>query len=198
MNNLPISREQAWELVKKYNTHEQDLIHYLESEAVMKELAKYLGLSEEEIEYWGMLGLLHDIDWGITKNNVETHLTKAPEILKNAGFDDKFIEILVSHGYGFKELPHLSNKERTEKIQHALAASETITGLIHAYALMRGRKISDMNASGLKNKFKDKTFASKIDRNVILEIEKLGIPLEEFFNIAIEGIKKIKDKVGLT
>ena len=60
---LPISREQAWELVKKYNTHEQDLIHYLESEAVMRELAKKLG---EDVEYWGMLGLIHDVDWGLS------------------------------------------------------------------------------------------------------------------------------------
>ncbi|GIU68596.1 MAG: HDIG domain-containing protein [Candidatus Pacearchaeota archaeon] len=197
MNKLPISRDEAWELVKKYNQHEQDLIHYLESEAVMRNLAKYLGLSEEEIEYWGILGLLHDIDWGITKENVETHLTKAPEILRNAGFDEKFIETILSHGYGFQELPHLKDKKRIEKIQHALAASETITGLIHAYALMRGKRVSDMEVSGLKKKFKDKTFAAKVDRDVILEIEKIGIPLDEFFKIAIEGIKNIKDKVGL-
>ena len=194
MNPLPITREQAWTLVKKYNTHEQDLIHYLESEAVLRELAKYFG---EDVEYWGMLGLLHDIDWGITKDNVETHLTKAPEILKEAGFDDEFITNLISHGYGFEELPHLAEKRRTERIQHALAAGETITGLIHAYALMRGKRISDMEAKGLMKKFKDKTFAAKIERDVIKEIEKTGLTLEEFFKIAIEGIKKIKSEVGL-
>jgi len=194
MKSLPISREKAWELIKKHNTHEQDLIHYLESEAVMRQMASHLG---EDENYWGMLGLLHDIDWGITKENVETHLTKMPEILKNEGFPEDFIENISSHGYGFHELPHLAEKRRTEKIHHALAASETITGLIHAYALMRGRRISDMEPSGLKKKFKDKTFAAKIDREVILECEKLGLSLEEFFKIAIEGIKKIKDEVGL-
>ena len=194
MKSLPISREKAWELIKKHNTHEQDLIHYLESEAVMRQLASHL---REDENYWGMLGLLHDIDWGITKENVETHLTKMPEILKNEGFPEDFIENISSHGYGFEELPHLAEKRRTEKIHHALAASETITGLIHAYALMRGRRISDMVPSGLKKKFKDKTFAAKIDREVILECEKLGLSLEEFFKIAIEGIKKIKDEVGL-
>jgi len=76
MTSLPLTRQQAWELVKKYNTHEQDLIHYLESEAVMRGLAEHL---KENVEYWGMLGLLHDIDWGVTKDKVETHLTKMPE-----------------------------------------------------------------------------------------------------------------------
>ena len=191
---LPITRKQAWELIKKYNSSEQDLIHYLESEAVMKELAKRLG---ENVEYWGMLGLLHDIDWGITKENSEEHLTKAPEILRKAGFNEEFISTIVSHGYGFEQLPHLKNKKRTEKIQHALAASETITGLIHAYALMRGNRIHDMNVKGLKKKFKDKTFARAISREIIRECEQLGLSLEEFLEIAIEGIKNIKNNVKL-
>jgi len=194
MDSLPITRKQAWELIKKYNSSEHDLVHYLESEAVMKELAKRLG---ENVEYWGMLGLLHDIDWGVTKENPSAHLTKAPEILRKAGFNEEFIQTVVSHGYGFEQLPHLNDKKRTEKIQHALAASETITGLIHAYALMRGRRISDMGIKGLKKKFKDKTFAKTVKREIIKECEQLGLSLEEFFQIAIEGIKNIKNDVKL-
>jgi len=197
MPNLPITRDQAWELVKKHNTHPQDLVHYLESEAVMRELAKKLGLSQEEVSYWAVLGLVHDVDWGQTKSEVETHLTKAPEILKEAGFDEEFIEIVLSHGYGFEELPHLANKKREGRVQHALAASETITGLIHSYALMRDKRISDMLPKGLRKKFKDKTFAAKIDREVIREAEKLGMEMSEFFQIAIDGIKNIKTEVGL-
>ncbi len=197
MTNLPISREKAWEIIKKYNTHEQDLIHYQESEAVMRELAEHLKLKPEKVEEWAMLGLLHDVDWGITKENVETHLTKMPEMLEEAGFGNEFIENILSHGYGFHELPHLAHKVRTEKVEHALAASETITGLIHSYALMRGKKISDMEASGLRKKFKDRTFAAKVSREVISEIEALDLNLDEFFQVAINGIKKIKDKVGL-
>lgn len=194
MTNLPITREQAWELVKKHNTHPQDLVHYLESEAVMRELAKHLNENEE---YWAMLGLMHDLDWGLTKDNVETHITKTPEILKEAGFDEKFIEIVKSHGYGFSELPHLADKKRTEKIQYALAASETITGLIHAYALMRGKRVSDMRPKGLRKKFKDKAFAAKIEREIIREAENLDLGLDEFFQIAIGGIRNIKNEVGL-
>ena len=111
---LPITREQAIELLKKYNKEEDkaDWNHYLESEAIMKELAKKLG---EDTEYWEMLGLLHDIDWGLTKENITEHLSKAPDILRKADFDEEFINIVISHGYGF-DLPGLKDKKRTKSI----------------------------------------------------------------------------------
>ena len=123
MSNLPISREQALELIRKYNSENSDIIHYLESEAVMGALAKRLG---EDEEYWKMLGLLHDIDWGITKNNPKEHLTKAPEILRNAGFSEEFIQIVLSHGYGW-DCAGLENMKRTNKVEYALACAETVT-----------------------------------------------------------------------
>ena len=111
-------------------------------------------------------------------------------------FDEKFISIIVSHGYGF-DCAGLNDKKRSQKEEFALAASETISGLVYAYARMRGNKISDMEVSGLKKKFKDKSFAAGCSRDIILESEKLGISLDEFFAIAIEGMKKIKDEIGL-
>lgn len=193
MTGLPLSREQAIELIKKYDSNERDMIHYLESEAIMRELAKKL---KKDVEYWGMLGLLHDIDWGITKQNPKEHLTKAPEILKNAGFDDEFISIIVSHGYGC-DCAGLKNKKREKLIEHALAASETLTGLIHSYALMRGNKISDMKVKGLRKKFKEKSFAAAVNRNIIKECEDIGLSLDDFFELSIKAIQNIKDKVGL-
>jgi len=197
MISLPLTREQALDLVKKYNTHPQDLIHYLESEVVMRRLAEYLKHSPKKVEYWAMLGLLHDVDWGLTKDNSEEHLTKMPGILAEAGFPVNFIENIMSHGYGYQGLPNLKDKKRTEKVEFALAASETITGLIHAYALMRGNRVSDMEVKGLMKKFKDKAFASGVNREIIKECEELGITLEEFMKIAIDGIKSIKERVGL-
>ena len=190
--SLPINREQALELLKKYISQKQNLFHCLESEAIMRELARKLN---EDEDYWGMLGLLHDIDWEVSPN--EKHLEKAPEILKESGFDEEFISTIISHGYGFKELPNLKDKKRTEKVQFALAAAETITGLIYAYALMRGKRISDMKVKGLKKKFKDKTFASGCSREVIKECENLGLSSDESLETSIEGIKKIKDDLGL-
>ncbi len=193
MKQLPLSHEQALEFVKTYNTDERDIIHYLESEAVLRAIARYL---KEDEKYYGMLGLLHDIDWGITKDNSQTHLTKAPQILRDAGFDEEFIQTLVSHGYGF-DCASLSDKKRTRNIEYALAAGETVTGLIHAYALIRGRKISDMEVKGLMKKYKDRQFAEGCDREIIAEIEHL-MPLEEFFGLAIEAMKGIKEEAGLT
>jgi len=188
---LPITREQALELIQKYDKDPYDMYHYLESEAIMGALAKRLG---EDEEYWKMLGLLHDVDWGITKGNTAEHLTKAPEILKSAGFDDKFICIVVSHGYGF-ECAGLQDKKRTEKIEHALAASETLTGLIHAYGLMR-KSLEGMEVSGLKKKMKDKRFAAAINRDIIMECEQIGLTLDEFLDIAIKAVQSIAKDVG--
>ncbi|MFH1326714.1 MAG: HDIG domain-containing metalloprotein [archaeon] len=193
MNSLPITREQALELLNKWPQVKSDMNHYLESEAIMKNLAEKLG---EDTKYWAMLGLLHDVDWAITKENTKEHLTKAPDILKETGFDSEFIDVVISHGKGF-DCANLKDEKRTKKIEHALAAAETLTGLIHAYALMREKKISDMKVKGLKKKFKDKTFAAGCDREIIKEIEQVGLSLEEFFEISIEAIKNIKDQLGL-
>ena len=189
--NLPITREKAIGLIEKYNKDRSDIIHYLESEAIMGALAKRLG---EDEDYWKMLGLLHDIDWGITKNNVQEHLTKAPEILKGAGFDEKFIQIVLSHGYGY-DIAGLKDMKRTEKIEHALACAETVTGLIHAYALMR-KGLEGMEVSGLKKKMKDKRFAAAINREIIMECEQIGLSLDEFLDISIKAIQAIAKDVG--
>lgn len=196
MSNLPINREEAIELLKKYNKSEDiaDWNHYYESEAIMRAVAEKLG---EDKDYYGFLGLLHDVDWGITKENTNDHLTKAPEILKEAGFDSEFIDIIVSHGYGFS-CAGLQDKKRTKKPEFALAASETLSGLIHALALMRPEKMEGMKVKSLKKKFKDKTFAKAINRDIIREIENCGITLDEFFEISIKAIYEIKDKVNLS
>jgi hypothetical protein len=193
MEDLPITREEAIELLKGMPQQESDWNHYLASEAIMKSIAEKL---KENVGHWGMLGLLHDVDWALTKNNWEEHCTRAVDILREKGFDEEFIQILQSHGYGYKEIPVLENKKRVKKIEHALAAAETITGLIYAYALMRDRKISDMEVKGLKKKFKDKAFAANCNREIIKEIEEL-MSLDEFFDLAIKSMKEIKDKIGL-
>ncbi len=190
---LPITREQAIELLKGMGQKESDMNHYLESEAIMRKLAEKFG---EDIEYWSMLGLLHDVDWALTRENWEEHVSKAEEILKEKGFDDVFIKTIQSHAYGYDAIPRFKDMKREKKIEHCLAAAETVTGLIYAYALMRGKKISDMEVKGLKKKFKDKTFAANCNREIIKEIEEY-MELTEFFQLAIEAIKGIKEQIGL-
>jgi len=189
---LPLDRDSVWELVLKYNSEKSDLNHYLESEAVCRALAERVG---EDGDYFAIAGLIHDLDWGMTKENPVDHLTRAPEILQEAGFDEEFIELILSHGYGF-DCAGLLDKKRTEKKQFILACGETITGLIHSYAIMRNG-IEGMEAKGLKKKYKDKKFAAGVSREIIQEIENLGLEMNEFFEIAIEAIKKIKDDVDL-
>lgn len=193
MNKL-ILRNDAIELLKKFNPDKFEMTHYLMSGAVMKEVAKKLG---EDVEHWELLGLLHDVDWTITKENPSTHLSLAPKILREAGFDEDFIETIVSHGYGFKEIPSLSDKKRTKKVEFALAASETLTGIIYAYALMRGRRVTGMEVKGLKKKFKDKKFAAGCEREIIKEIENTGLSLNDLFEAGIKGAQEIKDEIDL-
>lgn len=190
---IPITREKAVMLLRKYPQTESDQVHYLETEAIMRALAEKLG---EDADYWAMLGLLHDVDWALTKENIGDHCLKAEEILKEQGFDEEFIQIVQSHAYNYEQIPVFKDKSRTKKIEYALAASETLTGLIHAYALMKKRNISEMSVSGLKKKFQSKKFAENCNRDIIMEIEKI-LPLDEFFQIAINAVKSIKDNIGL-
>ncbi|MFH1977807.1 MAG: HDIG domain-containing metalloprotein [Candidatus Aenigmatarchaeota archaeon] len=191
---LPMTREQAVEFLKSMDQEESDMNHYLETEAIMRGLARKF---EEDVEYWGILGLLHDVDWALTKNNVKDHCIKSAELLKEKGFDEKFIQAMQSHAYGHDEIPALLDKKRTEKIEHALTAAETLTGIIYAYALMRGKRISDMEVKGLKKKFKDRSFAANCDRNLIREIEITGLSLDDFFELAINSLKEIKEVISL-
>jgi putative nucleotidyltransferase with HDIG domain len=191
---LPISRSDAWQLLNSMEQSASDLNHYLESEVIMRALAKRFGQDED---YWGMLGLLHDVDWSVTKDSGSEHCIKAAEILKSNGFSDEFIETIQSHGYGWQQIPSLQDKKRTKTIVHALAAAETVTGLIYAYALMRGRNISEMEVAGLKKRFKDKRFAANCNREIIRECEKINLSLEEFFELSIQAMRSIKEEIGL-
>jgi putative nucleotidyltransferase with HDIG domain len=112
MSGLPITREEAIDLLKSMPQLDSDMNHYLETEAIMRALAERFG---EDVEYWGMLGLLHDVDWALTRNDWKEHCTKAVEILRAKGFDDTFIENLQSHGYGYDEIPALKDKKKELK-----------------------------------------------------------------------------------
>ncbi len=192
--SLPITREEAIDLLKSMPQLDSDMNHYLETEAIMQTLAERLG---EDAEYWGLLGLLHDVDWSLTKEDWSRHCIEAEKILKEKGFDEEFIENVQSHGYGYDEIPQLKDKKRSSKIQHCLIASETLTGIIYAYSLMRGKNISDMKVKGLKKKFKDRKFAANCNREFVKEVELTGLPLDEFFNLSIDSIKRIKEQIGL-
>ncbi len=189
-----ITYEQARELFDKHIKDPAIRNHCRESEVVLRALAKRLG---EDEELWGIAGLLHDIDFDETKNDVSQHCVKCVDILKNAGVSDELIEVIISHGYGMEEIPEYKDKNRNTKFQHALAAGEAVTGLIYAYGLMRPDKLEGAKVKSVKKKFKDKSFAAKVNRDVIRECEKLDLELPEFLETALNAMKEIADEIGL-
>lgn len=189
-----LNREQSYELLKKNLKDQKNILHSIESEIIMQALARRLGQDEEK---WGLLGLLHDIDWEVIGDKTEDHLTKAPGILREAGFDNEFIETVVSHGYGCS-CAGLQDKKRSREVEHALACAETVTGLIYAACLVRpDKKIANMEFKSLKKKFKDKSFAANCNREVIRECEQLGLELDEFLQLSLDAMKSIADEIGL-
>lgn len=195
MENLGLTKQQADELIGKFITDPVTKLHCIESEAIMQVLAKKFGEDEGQ---WGIIGLLHDIDWELTKNNSVEHCVKAEEILREAGATDFLIETIQSHGYAMEGIPALKDKVRTTKLQHSLVAAETLTGLIIASALMQpDKRLSSVKLSSLKKKFKNKGFAARCNRELIVECEKAGVPLEEFLELGLGALQGISDKLGL-
>ncbi|MFA6254526.1 MAG: HDIG domain-containing metalloprotein [Patescibacteria group bacterium] len=188
-----MNRETAQNLLILHLKDPANLNHSRESEVIMRALAGHLG---EDQDYWGNLGLLHDIDW---EYGEDVHCKKCREILGQAGFDEEFIETIISHGYGVTACgAELAAKQRTTKLQHLLAAAETITGLIYASALVRpDKKLESVEVSSIKKKMKDKSFAAKVNREVIRECEAAGIPLDEFIAISLKAMKEIAGEIGV-
>lgn len=165
-----MERTQALDLLKKYNKEEFHIRHALTVEGVMRYFAKQYGYDEE---FWGLVGLLHDVDFEVYP---EEHCKKAPELLKEIDASDEFIHAVCSHGYGL-----CSDVEPTHEMEKILFATDELTGLIGAAAIMRPSKsVQDMELSSLKKKFKDKKFAAGCSRDVIKEgAERLGWELDK-------------------
>lgn len=194
-NNLGITKKQADQLIDQYITDKISELHLIETEAIMRALARHFDENEEK---WGIIGLLHDIDWDLTKNNQAEHCVKAVDILREAGATDFLIESIISHGYGHQSIPSLMDKQRTTKLQHALVAAETLTGLIVASALVQpDKKLASVSEESLIKKFKSKSFAAKCDRELIKECEQAGIRLEEFLRLGLKALQGIAGELGL-
>jgi putative nucleotidyltransferase with HDIG domain len=182
-----------------FNEHIQDekiRMHCRATELIMRALARHF---EQDEDQWAILGLLHDIDFDKTKDNPVTHCVLSRDILSQAGVSDEAIDIICSHAWGTEcGGGQVSEKERTRNIEHALVAAETITGLIYAAALMNPeKKLAHVKVKSLKKKFKSKAFAKNCNRAFMTEIENTGLPLTEFFAIAIKAMQEISDELGL-
>ena len=184
-----ITREKAYELLKKYNKDPFHIQHALTVEAVMKWYAKELGYAEEA-EYWGIVGLLHDIDFELYP---EEHCIKAPELLREGGVSEDIIHAVVSHGYGITV--DVAPEREMEKV---LFAADELTGLIWATALMRpSRSTKDMELKSLKKKYKSKGFAAGCSREVIERgAAQLGWELDKLLTMTLEAMKATEDEIN--
>lgn len=184
-----ISREYALELLKKHIESPNMRKHCLAAEAVMRALACHFG---EDPDVWGMAGLLHDIDIELTNADLAVHGREAEIILSRHHVDPEIVEAVKMHN----ELS--TGTKRTERFHHALAAGETITGLIIATALVYpDRKLASVKPSSVIKRMKEKSFAASVNRDIIRECECIGIPLKEFAEIALTAMCTISDDLGL-
>ncbi|MCI9087079.1 MAG: HDIG domain-containing protein [Clostridia bacterium] len=182
-----MNRETALEILKKYNKEEFHIRHALTVEGVMRYFAKEMN---EDVEYWGTVGLLHDIDFEMYP---EEHCIKCVELLKENGVEDKMIHSICSHGYGL--CSDIKPEHIMEKI---LFATDELTGLIWAATKMRPSKSTkDMEVSSLKKKFKDKKFAAGCSRDVIKQgAEMLDWELDTLFEKTILAMREDEDKIN--
>ncbi|WP_018125328.1 HDIG domain-containing metalloprotein [Desulfovibrio oxyclinae] len=183
-----MNRQEAFELLKKHNSEDNLINHALESEAVMRALAGKLGKDED---LWGVTGLLHDLDYAGTKENGERHGLDTVDMLDGALPEDA-INAIRRHAC------EMNGAEDPEtEFDYALRCGETVTGLIHAAALVRPTKMDGMKAKSLKKKMKDKAFAASVNRDCIRECEKIGMDLGEFLTLSIGAIAAIAPEVDL-
>ena len=186
-----IEREDAWKLLLKYNQNSFHIQHALTVEGVMKWYANELGY-EKDAEYWGIVGLLHDIDF---EQYPEAHCIKAPELLREAGVGEDIIHAVCSHGYELTV--DVKPEHEMEKVLYAV---DELTGLISATALMRPSKsVQDMEVKSVKKKYKSKNFAAGCSREVIERgAEMLGWDLNTLIQKTIEAMRSCEAEIQVT
>ena len=188
MRTSSLTREEALALLRNYNKEPFHIQHGITVEHVMRWYAGDLGYKEEE-DYWGIAGLLHDIDF---EQYPQEHCRKAPELLREGGVGEDMIRTVCSHGYGI-----CSDIKPEHEMEKVLFAADELTGLIGAAALMRPSKsVMDMEVSSLKKKFKDKRFAAGCSRDVIRQgAEMLGWDLNDLFERTLQAMRSCEASV---
>jgi len=188
MEKITPTREMAWELLKEYNQSESLIKHALAVEGVMRHFAELFG---QDPEKWGIIGLIHDLDY---EKYPDQHCTKSKEILEDRNWPQDYIRAVVSHGWQI-----CSDVEPVEKMEKVLYTIDELTGLITATALMRPSKsVKDLTVKSVKKKWKQKNFAAGVDRSIIEKgAQMLGMELNEVIEETIKGMRKVADAIGL-
>jgi hypothetical protein len=182
-------RERALDLVNQYIKNQNLKKHLLAVENLMRHLARRFG---EDEEIWALAGLLHDLDWEITKEIPERHTLLAAEILEKEGFPENIISAVKKHNY-------LHNLTPETNLEKALYCCEEVTGFVTAVALvMPNKKLNEVTIERILKKLKEPSFAKGVNREIILKAEEmLGLKLEELIDIALKAMGEISEELGL-
>lgn len=184
-----LERNIALELLNQHVKNEKMIAHCLASEAVMRAIARRLGRDENK---WGLAGLLHDLDVEDTHGDPLVHGIVGADMLKEMGLDDDITDAIRMHN------ETATGMDRSTEFQHALAAGETITGLITATSMVYpDKKVASIKTKSVVKRMKEKNFAASVKRENILECELIGIPINEFAELSIAAMTDIADQIGL-
>lgn len=186
-SNIP-TREKAFELLKQYNKTDSLIRHALAVEAVMKFMAEK---ANEDVEKWGIIGLIHDLDYEMYPDQ---HCKMTEKILTENNWPPDYIRAVMSHGWGL-----VTEVEPVSKLEKTIYAMDELTGLVATSALVRPSKsVLDMEAKSVKKKWNDKRFAAGVDRSVIEKgAEMLGVSLDELITDCIMGMRTEAEAIGL-
>ena len=184
-----MNRDEAIALLREHVRTDTLFKHCLATEAIMRSLARKLGKGEET---WGVVGLLHDLDFDDTKDEPTAHGLKTAEVLKEQGLPDELIHTIKTHNGEALGL------ERQTEFEHALACAETITGLVVATALVYpDKKLASVKAKSITKRMKEKAFARNVNRDTVRECEKIGLTVPEFAQLSLVAMQGISDELGL-
>lgn len=182
-----LPRAEALDLLRSHDPEPHLVQHALASEAVMRGLAARLG---QDAELWGLAGLLHDIDYPLTKDAPDRHGLVAVDLIGDR-LPPEAVNAIVAHN------SECTGREPVTLLDRALRCGESVTGLVSAAALVRPTGMEGMQASSLKKKMKDKAFAASVSRERIRECEAIGLELGEFLTIAIDAMTPAAAELGL-
>jgi uncharacterized protein len=181
-----MDREEAFELINTHLKNKNLIKHSLAVEACMRALAKKF---DEDVEKWGLAGLLHDIDYEITEKNPEKHGIEAMKILEDYDLDSDILRAIKAHA---------GNTECRSKMDWAIYSVDPLTGLIVAATLMHpSKKLKEVDSEFLKRRYKEKSFARGAKREVIEEIKNTGLELDELISLSLKAMQDIDKDLGL-
>ncbi len=181
-----MDRETAWKLVQSSVKNQNLLKHMLATEACLRALARRLNQDEEK---WGLAGLVHDLDYEQTKDDPTSHSLVAAQILAHHGVDPEIVQAVKAHS---------GNVPSVSLLDRAIVATDPVTGLIVAAALMHPtKKLASVDTDFILRRFKDKRFAAGANRDQIQTCAELGLTLEEFLTICLQAMQCIAGQIGL-